>query len=65
MAMLFVGLLVVNGLQTTAEATNLGTEGNATRTSLITNVHTAFTLLVLTPLIVGAGVVMRYFGWFG
>lgn len=64
-ALMFVGLIVVGSLQDVAEAQDLGTEGNGTRTSLISNVHTAFTLFVILPIIIGAGVLMRYLGWFG
>ena len=64
-ALMFIGLIVVGALQDVAESQDLGSEGNDTRTSLITNIHTAFTLFVILPIIVGAGVLMRYLGWFG
>ena len=61
---IFVGLLIFGSLSTIADATDLGTTGNATRTSLTSNVGTMFTLLVIVPIIVGAGLLMRHLGWF-
>ena len=62
---IFIGLLIFGSLSTVASNTDLGTTGNATRTSLTANVGTMFTLLVLVPIIVGAGLLMRHLGWFG
>ena len=62
---LFIGLLIFGNLTTVAENQNLGTTGNASRTSLTTNVGTMFTLLIITPIIIGAGILMRHLGWFG
>ena len=39
-----VGLLVNYNIQSTVEALDLGTTGNATRTSLYTNINQAFSL---------------------
>lgn len=64
-ASLFLGLVINDAFSDVADAQDLGTEGNATRTQLKTNVNTSFTLFVLLPLVLGAGVVMRYLGWLG
>jgi len=64
-ASLFLGLVITDAFSDVADAQDLGASGNATRTNLKTNVNTAFTLFVLLPLILGAGVVMRYLGWLG
>jgi hypothetical protein len=62
---LFIGLLIFGNLVGVAEDQDLGTTGNATRTTLISNIGVMFTLLVITPIIVGAGLLMRHLGWFG
>jgi hypothetical protein len=62
---LFIGLLIFGSLVSVAESQDLGSTGNATRVSLIANIGVMFTLLVITPIIVGAGLLMRHLGWFG
>ena len=64
-ASLFLGLVINDAFSDVADSQDLGASGNATRTSLKTNINTAFTLFVLLPLVLGAGVVMRYLGWLG
>jgi competence protein ComGC len=53
-----VGLVVVGQLQTTAEAMNLGTSGNATRTVLFTNTYAGFNLAVIIPIVAAAGAIL-------
>ena len=55
---LLVGLVVVGQLATTADTFNLGTSGNATRTSLFNNIYSAFNLSVLIPIVAAAGALM-------
>jgi len=55
---LIVGLVVVGQLSTTADTFNLGTSGNATRTSLFNNVYSAFSLSVLIPIVAAAGALL-------
>ena len=55
---LIVGLVVVGQLSTTAETFNLGTSGNSTRTTLFTNVYSAFNLSVLIPIVAAAGALL-------
>lgn len=53
-----VGLLVNYNIQTTVEALDLGTVGNATRTSLYTNINQAFSLSAIVPIVAGAALVI-------
>lgn len=53
-----VGLLVNNQIQTTVEALDLGVAGNATRTTLYTNINQAFSLSAIVPIIAGAALVI-------
>jgi len=62
---IFIGLLIFGALTDVAEDQDLGTTGNATRTTLVANIGVMFTLLVIVPIIVGAGLLMRHLGWFG
>ena len=55
---LIVGLVVVGQLSTTAETFDLGSSGNATRTTLFTNVYSAFNLSVLIPIVAAAGALL-------
>lgn len=64
---LIVGLVVTGQLYTTATSMDLGTSGNATRTTLFNNIYSAFNLSVIAPIIAGAGLVIgmifTYFAW--
>ena len=42
----------------TAEAMNLGTSGNATRTTLFTNTYAGFNLAVIIPIVAAAGAIL-------
>jgi competence protein ComGC len=53
-----VGLVVVGQLQSTADAMNLGTSGNATRTTLFTNTYAGFNLAVIIPIVAAAGAIL-------
>jgi competence protein ComGC len=55
---IIVGLLVVGQLSTTADTMNLGTSGNATRTTLFTNTYAGFNLAVIIPIIAAAGAIL-------
>lgn len=53
-----VGLMVNYNIQTTVEAMDLGTAGNATRTQLYTNINQAFSLSAIVPIVAGAALVI-------
>lgn len=53
-----VGLLVNYNIQSTVEALDLGEVGNATRTSLYTNINQAFSLSAIVPIVAGAALVI-------
>lgn len=53
-----VGLLVNYQIQTTVEGIDLGEAGNATRTSLYTNINQAFSLSAIVPIVAGASLVI-------
>lgn len=55
---LIVGLVVVGQLSSTANTFDLGTSGNATRSTLFTNVYSAFNLSVLIPVVAAAGALL-------
>lgn len=55
---LLIGLVVVGQLSTVADTFDLGTSGNATRTSLFSNIYSAFNLSVLIPIVAAAGALM-------
>jgi len=55
---LLIGLVVVGQLSTVSDTFNLGTSGNATRTSLFANIYSAFNLSVLIPIVAAAGALM-------
>jgi len=55
---IIVGLLVVGQLSTTADTMDLGTSGNATRTTLFTNTYAGFNLAVIIPIIAAAGAIL-------
>ena len=63
---LIVGLVVTGQLSTTANTCNLGSSGNATRTSLFNNVYSAYNLSVLIPIVAAAGaliaIIFAYLG---
>ena len=56
-----IGLVVVGSLISNVNRSGWSAQANATWSSLITNVWTAFGLLVILPLIVGAVVLLRLF----
>lgn len=53
-----VGLMINYNIQTTVEALDLGTAGNATRTTLYNNINQAFSLSAITPIVAGAALVI-------
>ena len=53
-----VGLLVNYNIQTTLEGMDLGEAGNATRTTLYTNINSAFSLSAIVPIVAGAALVI-------
>lgn len=55
---LIIGLVVVGQLSTTADTFDLGSSGNATRTSLFNNIYSAFNLSVLIPIVAAAGALL-------
>lgn len=56
--MLGVGLMLNYNLQSTLEALDLGTAGNATRTTLYTNINAAFNLSTIVPIVAGASLII-------
>lgn len=63
---LIVGLVVTGQLSTTADTFNLGSSGNATRTTLFNNIYSAMNLSVLIPIVAAAGaliaIIFAYLG---
>lgn len=59
-----VGLIVVGNLRTIAVAMDLGTQGNATRTTLFNNIYSAFDLGVIAPIIVAAVAIIGILAYF-
>ena len=57
-----VGLLIVGNLSSTVTAMDLGTSGNATRTTLFSNIYAAFNLAVIVPIIAAAGIIIAVVG---
>lgn len=55
---LAVGLMINYNIQATMEGLDLGTQGNATRTSLFTNINQAFSLSAIVPIVAGASLVI-------
>jgi len=53
-----VGLLATSYIRSTIDAMDLGTSGNATRTTLFTNIYVAFDLSAIVPIIAGAALVI-------
>lgn len=53
-----IGLLVTANIQTTVNAMDLGTAGNATRTTLFNNIFQAYDLSAITPIIAGAALII-------
>jgi len=56
-----IGFTVVGMLINSVNRSGWSAQANATWTSLVNNVWTAFGLLVILPLIVGAVVLLRFF----
>jgi len=57
-----VGLMVTGSLYTTISDLNLGTSGNATRTTLFNNIYAAYNLSVIVPIISAAGLIIGVIG---
>lgn len=57
-----VGLIIVGNLNTTISAMDLGATGNATRTTLFSNIYSAFNLAVIVPIIAAAGIIISVVG---
>ena len=53
-----VGLIVFANINTILDAQDLGTLGNATRTTLQTNAYSGFDLGALLPIVIAAGAVI-------
>lgn len=53
-----VGLMVNYNIQSTVEQMDLGTAGNATRTTLYNNINQAFSLSAIVPIVAGAALVI-------
>jgi hypothetical protein len=63
MVMMIIGIVVVMALVTSQGAaghTGWSTEANATWVALQSNIWTAFTLLVIIPIIIGAVAILGY-----
>ena len=58
-----VGLVVVGNLNTVANNLDLGSQGNATRTSLFNNIYSAFDLIVIIPIVAAAAAIIGVVGW--
>jgi hypothetical protein len=59
-----LGLLVTANFYTAASAMDLGTAGNATRTTLFSNIWVAFDLAAIIPIVAGAGSVLGVVLWY-
>jgi len=59
-----VGLIVVGSLRTVAVGMDLGTQGNSTRTTLFSNVYSAFDLGVIAPIVVAAVAIIGILAYF-
>jgi len=57
-----IGLIIVGNLKTTMDAMDLGATGNTTRTSLFSNIYSAFNLAVIVPIIAAAGIIISVVG---
>lgn len=53
-----VGLLVTANIQSTVNTYNLGASGNATRTTLFTNIFQAYNLSAIVPIVAAAGIII-------
>lgn len=56
--MFVVGLVVIGQLATVADGYDLGTTGNATRTTLFANIYRGFDLGTLAPIVIAAVSIM-------
>lgn len=57
-----VGLMVTGSLYSTIATLDLGTSGNATRTTLFNNIYAAYNLSVIVPIISAAGLIIGVIG---
>jgi len=55
---IIIGLVVTGTLSSVADGFNLGTQGNATRTSLFTQTYNAYNLVVVLVIVLAAGAVI-------
>ena len=55
---MIVGLVVTGNLYTIASNMDLGSSGNSTRTTLFSNVYSAFNLTTILPIIIGASAII-------
>jgi Flp pilus assembly pilin Flp len=53
-----VGLLVTSNIKTTVDSMDLGTQGNATRLTLFTNIFQGYNLAAIIPIIAAAGIII-------
>ena len=53
-----VGMLVTANIYDTVSDLNLGTSGNTTRTTLFTNIWSAYSLSAIIPIVGAAGIII-------
>lgn len=61
--MVGIGLIVTNNVFSILNAQDLGTGGNATRTTLIANTYSGYDLSALLPIVLGAAGVITVLVW--